>query len=86
MKRRLLYALAAIISAAMFGIMYPEYILLPDTYDYIEEGSKASETIKKDLEKDLTELLYAKPEQVRVSSRILQYLAEEGKVIWKNKS
>ena len=33
---------------------------------------------------DLSELLYAKPEQIKVSSKLLQYLAEEGIIEWKN--
>ena len=37
MKKRVLSLVMAAMSVAMFCILYPEYILLPDTYDYIAE-------------------------------------------------
>ena len=89
MKKRMLSMFMAVMSIAMFGILYPEYILLPDTYDYIAEKSPGQvceishETADR---KDLTELLYEKPENIRVSSKVLQMLEEEGIVRWKNKN
>lgn len=86
MKKRVFSLSLAAMSVAMFGILYPEYILLPDTYEYIiEEGlSEEIEFLQGASETDLSELLSANPEQIRVSSKLLQYLAEEGKIIWKN--
>ena len=86
MKKRVFSLSLAAMSVAMFGILYPEYILLPDTYEYIiEEGlSEEIEFLHGASETDLSELLSANPEQIRVSSKLLQYLAEEGKIIWKN--
>lgn len=86
MKRRMLSLFMAAMSVAMFGILYPEYILLPDTYDYIAE--KSPKTVceicheKSDM-KDVTVLLYEKPENIRVSSKVLQMLEEEGIIKWK---
>jgi len=86
MKKRVFSLSLAAMSVAMFGILYPEYILLPDTYEYIiEEGlSEEIEFLQDASETDLSELLSANPEQIRVSSKLLQYLAEEGKIVWKN--
>ena len=36
MKKRVFSIIMATMSVAMFGVLYPEYILLPDTYEYIE--------------------------------------------------
>ena len=89
MKKRMLSIIMAAMSVAMCGVLYPEYILLPDTYDYIAEKSPGQvceichETADR---KDLTELLYEKPENIRVSSKVLQMLEEEGIVRWKNKN
>lgn len=86
MKKRMLSLIMAVTSVAMFGVLYPEYILLSDTYEYILEENL------QDLENpwnsngnaDLSALLYAGPEQIQVSSKLLQYLAEEGIIEWKN--
>lgn len=86
MKKRALSIIMAAMSVAMFGILYPEYILLPDTYDYIAEKSpkKTRVLCDKDYAEDLTDLLYEKPENIRVSFKVLQILEEEGIVRWKN--
>lgn len=86
MKKRVLSLLMAAMSVAMFGILYPEYILLSDTYEYIvEENLQNMETPEHyPGNADLSELLYAEPEQIQVSSKLLQYLAEEGIIEWKN--
>ena len=87
MKKRVLSLCMAAMSVAMFGILYPEYILLPDTYEYIIEADPgiAWEVLTTEgNEMDLSELLQAEPEQICVSSKLLQYLAEEGKIVWKN--
>ena len=86
MKKKVLSLSLAAMSVAMFGILYPEYILLPDTYEYIiEEGlTEEIEFLQENPEADLSKLLSAEPEQIRVSSKLLQYLAEEGKIVWKN--
>ena len=72
MKKRILSLFMAAMSVAMFGILYPEYILLPDTYEYIAEKSpkQVCETCHGELAmEDLTELLYETPENIR---RIMQ--------------
>jgi hypothetical protein len=86
MKKRVLSLLMAAMSVAMFGILYPEYILLSDTYEYIiEENLQKIENPEHcSGNADLSELLYAEPEQIQVSSKLLQYLAEEGIIEWKN--
>lgn len=87
MKKRLLSIFMAAMSVAMFGILYPEYILLPDTYDYIAEKNPGNicRTYERDCTEDLTDLLYEKPENIRVSFKVLQILEEEGIVKWKNR-
>ena len=87
MKKRVLSVFAAGITGAMFGVLYPEYILLPDTYQYIEEvnvqdGIKSEKESKE--KKDLNKLLYADPENIVISSRFFQFLVDEGIVLWKN--
>lgn len=77
MKKRMVSAFVAGISAAMFAVMYPEYILLPDTYQYIVGEEMC-------MQKDLRTMLYADPEQIQISSRLLQFLTDEGIVLWKN--
>lgn len=86
MKKRILSLLMATMSVAMFGILYPEYILLSDTYEYIiEENLQNKEQPWENYgNADLFELLHAKPEQIQVSSKLLQYLAEEGIIEWEN--
>ena len=87
MKRKLLSAFAAVTTGAMFGVLYPEYILLPDTYQYIEEiNCQSMEKTEKehDIEADIDKMLYSNPENIVISSRFLQFLADEGIVLWKN--
>lgn len=87
MKKRVLSAFVAGVTGAMFGVLYPEYILLPDTYQYIEEiNCQESEKTEwmHDLETDIEKMLYTDPDQIIVSSRLLQFLADEGIVLWKN--
>ena len=89
MKKRVLSLCMAAMSVAMFGILYPEYILLPDTYEYIIEENLQNEKIQSkesDFEADLFHLLQAEPEEICISSKLLQYIAEEGKTVWKNKN
>lgn len=89
MKKRMLSIIMAAMSVAMFGVLYPEYILLPDTYEYIAENSPKPERETSDdgfAIEGLTELLYEKPENIRVSSKVLQMLEEEGIVRWKNRN
>jgi len=87
MKKRGLSLFMAAMSVAMFGILYPEYILLPDTYDYIAGKSPEiiCEACERGCTKDLPDLLYEKPENIRVSSKVLQILEEEGIVKWRNR-
>ena len=87
MKKRVLSLCVTSMCVAMFGILYPEYILLPDTYEYIIEENLQKEKIQSgepDFEADLFHLLQAKPEEICISSKWLQYIAEEGKAVWKN--
>ena len=89
MKKQKLSAVMAAMSVAMFGILYPEYILLPDTYDYIAEKSpkRVCEFCHEEaFTEDLTDLLYGRPENIRISSKVLQILEEEGIIKWKNRN
>lgn len=71
MNRRNILAFAAGLSAAVFAILYPEYVLLPDTYEYIIMGN---EELPKERYSELAEehnlekLLFADPDQVVISS------------------
>lgn len=89
MNRRKLSAFAAGVSAAIFGVLYPEYVLLPDTYEYIrmenigqvkiwEEGTQAAAY------DNLQQLLSADSEQIVISSYFLEKLSDRGIVLWKN--
>lgn len=89
MKKKVVSLFMTAMSVAMFGILYPEYILLPDTYDYIAEKSpkKVCEAYYDEIiTEDLTGLLYANPENIRISSKVLQMLEKEGIVKWKNRN
>jgi len=89
MKKKVISLFMTAMSVAMFGILYPEYILLPDTYDYIAEKSpkKVCEAgYDEAITEDLTDLLYANPENIRISSKVLQMLEKEGTVKWKNRN
>ena len=82
MKKRIFSAFMAGFSAAMFGVLYPEYILLPDTYQYIAEvdellQEQTEEFSEKELLTDISELLYAKPEEIEVSSKLMQFLTDK---------
>lgn len=89
MKKRVLSAFVAGITGAMFGVLYPEYILLPDTYQYIEENScqkQIQAEMFRDVEQDIEQMLNAEPDQIIISSKLFQFLADEGIVLWKNLS
>ncbi len=89
MKKQMFSTIMAAMSVALFAIFYPEYILLPDTYDYIAGKSpkKAYESYQEGrFSEDLTDLLYEKPENIRISSKVLQMLEEEGIIKWKNRN
>ena len=81
MNRQKLSAFAAGVSAAIFGILYPEYVLLPDTYEYIRmETSVLEETFiveTSDYDR-LEELLMSEPEQIEISSYFLEKLKNKG--------
>ena len=86
MKRKVLSALVAGIMGAVFGVLYPEYILLPDTYQYIEEMDCQGHRITYSEEKDgdiLHWLLHSDSDRIMISSRLLQFLTDEG-VLWMN--
>ena len=88
MKKRILSAFIAGVTGAIFGVLYPEYILLPDTYQYIEEidCQKRKESVyeKADIADDIDKMLYSESNQIIISSRLLQFLADEGIILWKN--
>ena len=72
----------------MFGILYPEYILLPDTYQYVEEsywyGQKNTKRSEANAKEHIKEMLYGDSKQIKISSRLFQFLLDEGIVLWKN--
>jgi len=88
MKKRILSAFIAGMTGAIFGVLYPEYILLPDTYQYIEEidcqKQKESGQEQADIADDIDKMLYSESNQIIISSRLLQFLADEGIILWKN--
>ena len=87
MNRQKLSAFAAGVSAAIFSILYPEYVLLPDTYEYIRMETSALEEMLIEEGSDynsLEELLMAEPEQIEISSYFLEKLENKGLVLWKN--
>ncbi len=78
-KKRIISACMAGFCAAMFGVLYPEYILLPDTYQYIAEDAKLEESEsleKKEILTELSQMLYAQPEEIEVSSKLMQFFSE----------
>ena len=84
MKKRILSIGLATMSVAMFGILYPEYIFVPGTYEYImEESLQRKDDIETESYAELSVLLNAKPEQIQVSSKFMEFLAEEGILEWK---
>ena len=87
MNRQKLSAFAAGASAAIFGILYPEYVLLPDTYEYIRMETSVLEEMfiveTSDYDR-LEELLMSEPEQIEISSYFLEKLKNKGLVLWKN--
>ena len=80
MRKRIFSACMAVFCVAMFGVLYPEYILLPDTYHYIADKDELSEEAavydRESILTDLSELLYAKPEEIEVSSKLMQFLSD----------
>lgn len=72
----------------MFGILYPEYILLPDTYQYMEQrswyGQKNTKRSEWSATEHMEEMLYGDSKQIKISSRLFQFLLDEGIVLWKN--
>lgn len=89
MKRRMFSVVMATMSVAMFVILYPEYILLPDTYDYITNNTpkKICRICSGEYEgTELEDLLYEKPENVQISSKLLQMLEKEGIIKWKDRN
>lgn len=86
MKKRIFSAFVAGVTAAMFGVLYPEYIFLSDTYQYIIEKDCQTGIFSETGDNGLYEMLYADPDQIEISSGLLKCLADEGIVLWKNKS
>ena len=87
MNKQKLSAFLAGVSAAIFGILYPEYVLLPGTYEYIGmEMSGYEETVSTGTWNDdgLGQILTAEPEQIEISSYFLEKLKNKGLVLWKN--
>ena len=89
MNRHKISAFAAGVSAAIFGILYPEYVLLPDTYEYIimeKNGQVEIGEVMEDVydQDSLEQLLSADPEQIMISSFFLEKLENKGLVLWKN--
>lgn len=91
MNRQRISAFAAGVCAAVFGVLYPEYVLLPDTYEYIimekncQEEQTGEET-EQSYYDELEQMLSAGPEQIVVSSYFLDKLADKGIVLWKSKN
>lgn len=69
------------VCAAIFAILYPEYVLLPDTYEYIgikSSGYEERASIWWQDSDGLGQILMAEPEQIEISSYFLQKLNNKG--------
>lgn len=91
MRKRIFSGFMAAVSAAMFGVLYPEYLLLPDTYQYIiveENCQKYLMTEEEETVGDarIEQMLFSDPDQIVITSRFLQFLQDEGIILWKDKS
>lgn len=86
-KHRLL-AFAVGICASIFGILYPEYVLLPEVYEYItvEEQDTCKEKIEENKDGTLAELIKAEPQQIQISSYFVEKWSDRGFVLWKNRN
>ncbi len=89
MNKQRIFAFVVGISAAIFGILYPEYVLLPDTYEYIIQEKSCLEEIETDANQQsdydsLKQMLFADPEHIVISSYFWEHLADKGIVLWKN--
>lgn len=82
-KHRLL-AFAAGICASIFGILYPEYVLLPEVYEYItvEKQDACEEKTEDGKDGTLEKLLKAKPQEIQISS----YFIAEWRSLWENRN
>ncbi len=74
MKNTVYSIIIAAMTFTFFGFLYPECVLLPDTYAYIEDGEKAS---KKDATADFYAILGAKSGEVTVKSGLLEALTNK---------
>lgn len=63
-----------IFTYTFFGFCYPEYVLLPDLYEYIGEEETAKE---KDAVRDFYKILKAESGEIVIKSRFLEALSEE---------
>lgn len=66
-------AFAAGVCASIFGILYPEYVLLPGVYEYITVCDERDGFLSHDSVSEMTaELLFAEPDQIRISSYFIE--------------
>ena len=57
-----------------FGLIYPEYTLLPDTYAYIENGNVKDNT---DVVEDFYKILGAKSGEIKIKSQLIETLTNK---------
>ncbi len=66
-------AFVAGICASIFGILYPEYVLLPGVYEYITVSDERDGLMPQDNANEIpAKILWAEPEQIRISSYLLE--------------
>lgn len=66
MSKNRVCAVAIGLCMAVFGILYPEYVLLPGVCEYISE-------VKQDMEKKEGPL-WTDPDNIRISSYLLDFI------------
>lgn len=74
MKDIIYTIILSIMTYTFFGLIYPEYVLLPDTYEYIENSCNLDET---DAIKDFYNILGASSGELIIKSQLLETLTKK---------
>ena len=80
MKKIYNFLMITIFTYTFFGLCYPEYVLLPDTYVYIDmehatTDSGFMDNKKRDTSQDFYNILGAKSGDVMIKSRLFETLS-----------
>ena len=74
MKDIIYTIILSVMTYTFFGLIYPEYVLLPDTYEYIENNCNLDET---DAIKDFYNILGASSGELTIKSQLLETLTKK---------